>query len=515
MSFSAARVNAVVRRLLQGGRKKTLNAWLQAVCALTYERRPDLAAHIHDHWLGVEPDFDGVLSGLSIGEIGACYEALLALTNRESRKRSGQFFTPDDAAQFMARHSLSFPSGMWLDPCCGVGNLSWHLASVQDDPADFVAERLTVMDIDPVALKTAVALIGAQFLAADNVAGFEAFSARALRQNFLTRRTTCRVDYVIVNPPYARAPEQKGYLTGGTQEYFAYFLERIARQAHGFISVTPASYVSAPKYQVLRDILDSAYQGGRVYVFDNVPDTFFRGYKYGSTNTSTTNFVRAAVTVCSPQETQWQITPIMRWQALDRPRLWQRAEQMLSPRIIGPHGQWVKLLPGMGAMWGSLTGSQKTLRDLLVSQATPHHLDVALTPRYYISAAFRSLERGSKVTLYFPDEGARDLAALVLNSSLPYLWWRALDGGVTLTKKVLLSVPIPASLESAAPQTLADMVRRLRESEQSAVVTKQNAGRANENVKHSADLVRELDAVVLPELTDDQRELLYASSMFR
>lgn len=515
MSFSAARVNAVVRRLLQGGRKKTLNAWLQAVCALTYERRPDLAAHIHDHWLGVEPDFDGVLSGLSIGEIGACYEALLALTNRESRKRSGQFFTPDDAAQFMARHSLSFPSGMWLDPCCGVGNLSWHLASVQDDPADFVAERLTVMDIDPVALKTAVALIGAQFLAADNVAGFEAFSARALRQNFLTRRTTCRVDYVIVNPPYARAPHQRGYDTGATQELFAFFLERIAKIARGFISVTPASYVCAPKYQVLRDVLGEQYRGGSVYVFDNVPDTFFRGFKYGSTNSSSTNFVRAAVTVCQPQAQGWQITPIMRWHAADRPRLWESTEMLLSPRALGPHGEWAKLLPGMETLWAKLIGSPRTLGSLLAEEETPHRLDVAVTPRYFISAAFRCLDRGAKVTLFFPNEATRDLAALIVNSSLSYLWWRALDGGVTLTKKVLLSVPIPDSLESADPQTLADMVRRLRESEQSAVVTKQNAGRANENIKHDADLIRELDVLVLPELTEKQRKLLYTNAIFK
>lgn len=509
MSFSAARVNEIASKLYQKNHTRTQEAWLRTVCTYVWEKRPDIALHMQCQLLGLEPNYQNLLDGMSIGEIGACYEALLALTNRESRKRAGQFFTPDDAAQFMARQSLDFPRGVWLDPCCGVGNLAWHLAAVQDDPADFVAHRLTLMDIDPVALKTAIALIACEYLPENDCDGFDALMERSIRGNFLVNRTLQGFDYVIVNPPYARAPEQKGYLTGGTQEYFAYFLERIARQAHGFISVTPASYVSAPKYQVLRDILDSAYQGGRVYVFDNVPDTFFRGYKYGSTNTSTTNFVRAAVTVCSPQETQWQITPIMRWQAVDRPCLWQGAEQMLSPRIVGPHGQWVKLLPGMGAMWESLAGSQKTVGDLLVSQVTPYHLDLALTPRYYISAAFRSLERGSKVTLHFSDEAARDLAAMVLNSSLPYLWWRALDGGVTLTMTVLKSVPIPSGLR--VQKTL---LHRLREAENSAVVVKINAGRKNENIKHSPELVRDLDAVVLPQLTEEQRELLYSNSMF-
>lgn len=510
MSFSAARVNEVVSALYQKNRTWTQEAWLRTVCTYVWEKRPDIALYMQCQLLDLAPNYQNLLDGMSIGEIGACYEALLALTNRESRKRAGQFFTPDDAAQFMARQSLSFPPGMWLDPCCGVGNLAWHLAAAQDDPADFVANRLILMDIDRVALKTAIALIACEYLPENDFDGFDALMERSIRGNFLVNRTLQGFDYVIVNPPYARAPEQKGYLTGGTQEYFAYFLERIARQARGFISVTPASYVCAPKYQVLRDILDSAYQGGRVYVFDNVPDTFFRGYKYGSTNTSTTNFVRAAVTVCTPSDQEWWITPIMRWQAVDRPRLWQSVEQMLSPRLIGPHGQWVKLLPGTHTLWENLSKSRRTLRDLLVSKPTPFRLDIALTPRYYISAAFRSLERGSKVTLYFPDEGARDLAALVLNSSLPYLWWRALDGGVTLTMTVLKSVPIPAGLR--VQKTL---LRRLREAENSAVVVKINAGRKNENIKHFPELVRDLDAVVLPELTEEQRKLLYTNAIFK
>lgn len=509
MGFSASRVNRVVRGLLSGTRRATQQRWLAAVHARVARQRPDLAV-VFARELGCPAASEGLLDELSIGEVGSCYEALLALSDRESRKDSGQFFTPDDTAYFMARQSLSFPEGRWIDPACGVGNLAWHLASVQADPARFVAESLSLVDKDAVALKTAQALIAADFIAEGDVDGCEAFYSRTRCANFLSSRKIPDFDFAIVNPPYARAPLQRGYSTKATRDYFAFFLERIARQASGMIAVTPASYLSVPKYQVLRDVIDGAFRGGRVFVFDNVPDTLFRGYKFGSTNTSTTNFVRSAITVCDPGAEQWRVTPILRWQTAKREYLWREAPALLAPRLIGPFGEWVKALPGTESLFERLLHAPRTLRDLVIQgEETPFRLDVGMTPRYYISAAFRSLDRASKATLYFPDEASRDLAALVLNSSIPYLWWRMLDGGVTFPRRLLMSTPIPADLEVDA-----ELLRRLREREEDALVVKMNAGRPNENVKHCRALVAEVDAHVVPELRQWQRELLYARSMF-
>lgn len=508
MSFSARKVSGVVRDLLTGSRVRAQKTWLAAVCARCSTQRPDLAQSIEE-WLGFPPAKDNLLEGLSIGEVGACYEALLALTDRQSRKDSGQFFTPDDAAEFMARQSLSFPKGQWIDPACGVGNLSWHLARVQADPASFVAQNLIVVDKDQTALKTAVALIAAEFIAPDDLEAWQAFSRRALKADYLKSRKIPSFDYAILNPPYARAGAYTGYLTATTRDYFAFFLERVSRDASGMIAVTPASYLSVPKYNVLREILGERFIGGDVFVFDNVPDTLFRGYKYGSSNTSSTNFVRAAITVCKPQSQGWRITPIVRWQAHVRTQMWEQVFSLLSPRRIGPFGEWMKTLPKCEALWDRILAAPQTIADLVCPQETPFRVDVALTPRYYISAAFRPLDRGTKATLYFPDEASRDLAALILNSSLPYLWWRALDGGVTLPKRLLMSTPIPEGTAASSA-----LIRRLREEEASGIVVKMNAGRVNENVKHSDELRALIDDVVLSDLEQWQRDLLYSHSMF-
>ncbi|MBS9537484.1 hypothetical protein J9246_06645 [Micrococcus luteus] len=146
-------------------------------------------------------------------------------------------------------------------------------------------------------------------------------------------------------------------------------------------------------------------------------------------------------------------------------------------------------------MWKGLSAVETTLRDLVVKHETPYSLTVGMTPRYYISAAYRDLDRGSKATLHFPSEAARDQAALALNSSIPYLWWRGLDGGVTLPRRVLMSTPVPMVPLNRGP--FAALVRELRETEEDSITTKLNAGRHNENVKRDPDLVSRLNEALL------------------
>lgn len=509
-AFSASAVTQAVRQLLETTKTATRTNWLRAVAALTTNERPDLAEAI-TAYLGVSGTIDGSnpLEHRTIGEIGVCYEALVAMSDRTSRKAAGQYFTPDDTAHFMAQQSADFPEGTWMDPCCGVGNLAWHLAAAQEDPARFVREHLVLLDIDETALRTAVVLIAADFLAIGDLDGFQALQERASRRDFLAKTALPEHDYVIVNPPYARTAAKPGYRTHATREFFAYFLERIVTTSKGYISVTPASYLSAPKFQVLRDVLEESATGGRIFVFDNVPDTLFRGYKFGSTNTSSTNFVRAAITVCSPGHTPWEISPIIRWKTSSRARMLSMAPDLLAPRQVGSDGEWVKLPRGLEDVWQRLSKVPTVLNDLRVSRETPFSLTVGLTPRYYISAAYRELERGSKAVIYFKNEEDRDRAALVLNSSVPYLWWRALDGGVTLPKRVLFGTPMP-DLDLGDETNMA-LIHELRETEEGAITTKLNAGLVNENVKRSQDLVTRLNRAVLDELPD--LRLLYSEDM--
>lgn len=505
-TVSSGRVSAAIRSLNATHRAETQSNWLSAIAKLVSDMRPDLAAQLVEH-LGIQPSAVNPLEKLSMGEIGVVYEALMALSDHRSRREKGQYFTPDDVAKFMADQATRFPQGDWLDPCCGVGNLSFHLAHAMTDPGRFIARHLTLIDMDAVALKTAAALLVANFAARDDIEALPALMARSQVRNFLSTAPLPTHSFTIVNPPYARTARIARFQTADAGELYAYFLERIATTSKGFIAITPASHLGGAKYAALRSLLGQR-NGGEVLVFDNVPDTCFRGYKYGSTNTSKTNFVRAAITVSTPSDRGWKVTPILRWATRSRARMWAGARTLLVPLRLGPGGEWAKVMPKTEAVWDTLASSPIRLRDLTTRERTVYELHVASTPRYYISATKRDLDRGSKHVLYFRTRADLERAYVLLNSSLPYWWWRCLDGGITLPLRTLLSTPVPSTLKAAKA-----VVKRLEDSEESGVVTKLNAGRQNENVRRPRDLVEVIDASLLTNIEYDFGQV-YSSDMF-
>ena len=93
------------------------------------------------------------LGGLTIGEISVLYEYSLAYIDRDKRKQEGQYFTPDDVAQVMAKKTLPFPKNkIWIDPCSGVGNLSYWLIQYQENQEDFLKNNIFLIDRDKLAL---------------------------------------------------------------------------------------------------------------------------------------------------------------------------------------------------------------------------------------------------------------------------------------------------------------------------------------------------------------------------
>ena len=506
-SITTHLVNKAIQSLLRETMEATQLEWLRAVARLVLDLRHDIGQQLSGY-LEVEPlPSASPLEGMSIGEISVVYEALIALSNQENRSALGQYFTPDDVATFMASHVWRFPGGHWLDPCCGVGNLSWHLTNMMWDPADFVSSHLTLIDVDAVALKTASVLLVASFSSFGDTQALPKLLARSLQRDAISEEPLPSHDFVIANPPYGATTRVDRFETAEASDMFSYFLEKIAKESKGFITVTPSSYLSGQKYQPLRGLLERL-NGGDTYVLDNVPDTCFRGYKYGSTNTSKTNFVRAAITMVYPKARGWRVTPILRWTKPSRHRMWQTAGSYLSPLRFGPSGEWVRLMPGTEQVWELLSGTSTRLSDIVTTQKTAFTIDVASTPRYYISGSKIPLSRTSKHTLHFRTEGDMNVAYLLLNSSLPYWWWRSLDIGITLSARNLLSLPL------VTPRVeISSVVAELERSDRNDIVRKLNAGKQNDNVKRPRVLVDKIDRLLLGE-TAFNFDLVYAPDMF-
>ncbi len=437
-----------------------------------------------------------LLEGLQMDERSVLYEYSLAYVDRADRKASGQFFTPDDVARFLAARAATFPAGIWIDPCCGVGNLSYWLADAQPDPARFVADRLVLVDRDPRALLIARALLATEF--GLDAADYAALATRSRVADALTDDLPA-FDFALLNPPYVVVPRDERFESAGSRDLYAYFIERMLALGRGVVAISPQSFTSAAKFAGFRRLLVRRLEVMDVYCFDNVPDNVFRGVKFGSQNTNRVNSTRAAVLVgragAADAPRRHRITPLLRWRAHERDDLFAAADDFLAELQPDELRAFPKVGAALVPLHREMVASPTTIGDLLTGE-TDFHLDVPVTPRYFLSAVRRALDRGHVHRLFFATADDRDRASVVLNSSLAYWWWRVYEGGITVAKSTLASVPVPLD---AAP---ASLVRALEASERDNVVVKRNAGRPNENVKHPWRLLRDLNRAVAPAHVD-------------
>ena len=474
-----------------------------------------LATHVNNSdafkYILREPEFLGaiifpgnLLQGLSIGEIGVLYEYSVTIHNSRSRKTNGQFFTPDDVAEFMAGYSKKFSKGIWLDPCSGIGNLSWHLVATQEEPEEFLVSSLILSDKDELALLIARTLLTLSFqknhnnLFNDIKRNFTCFDFLSVADksdlvlfdpvNLLSEIPNH--DFVIVNPPYLSLKADKRFETAKAADLYAYFLENVIKTSKGFISITPQSFTNAKKFESLRQLILNKFKNLTVFTFDNVPANIFKGIKFGSKNTNTANSIRVAITIAIPGEGKQRITSLLRWRSSERPFLFTYLDNFLSDVSLT-----TDYFPKVSKQYENLYNevvNRKTMSNLISSKKTEFPLYVPSSPRYFIVALKKRVKRASLKQLYFHSEQDRDYAYLLINSSFFYWWWRVRDGGMTLSLETLLSVPL---IEFKLDKNL---IQELEESESTNKVFKKNAGVKQYNVKHSQNLQFKLNNKLLP-----------------
>jgi hypothetical protein len=478
-----------------------------------------LVTHLSDkiqfEYILSNPKFKGIkkresdlIADLSIGDVSVLYEYSVAIADSESRKSNGQFFTPDDVAIYMAEQSQAFGDGVWLDPCSGIGNLSWHLTAIQENPEDFLFNRMILSDRDELALLIARTLFTVSFqkkrkrLFEEIETNFVSFDFLSVADSgslelFETTTQLSEIpahDFVIVNPPYLATDIDGRFETAKAGDLYAYFLENIIKTSRGFISITPQSFTNAGKFASLRKLLLDNFENLTIYTFDNVPANIFKGIKFGSKNSNQANSIRASIVIAREGKGKRRITSLIRWRSSERETLFKSLEKFLSdvpltdsyfPKVSK---DYKKLY-----MWVKDFG---TLGDMCSSKTTKYSLHVPSAPRYFIPALKKPVQRASQKTLYFRSSEDRDYAYLLINSSFMYWWWRVRDGGMTLSLETITSLPL---LDFEVDPKI---VAALEKSEKTNKVYKQNAGAAQENVKHPKDLMKRLNQSVIPDYAD-------------
>ncbi len=499
------------------GLRKT---WL-GLLAAELESLPEMRYILEDKiFKGVRSSKVRLLEGLSIGEIGVLYEYSIAQVDHTARKGDGQFFTPDDVALFLVKEAKSFPVGIWMDPCSGIGNLSWHLVNSQKDPEFFLQNKMILMDKDKLALTIARVLFTISFQSA-NKDLFNSIEPNFKEFDFLSVASKGEVlsvfsdeldsipkhDFVLVNPPYLAVAETDfRFELASCKDLYGYFLENIMKTSKGFISITPQSFSNASKFRGLRKMMLDKFPSLKIYNFDNIPGNIFSGFKYGSQNSNTSNSIRVAVTIAKQGEKRHQITSLVRWRTAERAELFKNIDKFLS-RTELTEEYFPKVSSVFSDLYKNVSNLPK-LGDMLTENVSEFALYVPSSPRYFISALQSPVSRTSLRTIYFRNRKDFDMAYILLNSSFMYWWWRVRDGGMTLALETIKSLPVPEF------QTQKNLINKLSASERTNKVFKNNAGAQQENVKHSLSLVAELNEVVQPKyarsllLTHDNSELV-------
>jgi predicted RNA methylase len=374
--------------------------------------------------------------------------------NNEQKKENGVYYTPEDISMFMSIRTKLFDDGkgIWLDPCCGLGILAISLASIQDDPKEFILNRLIINEKDEKQLKIALSNFQEKF----------GVVPKSMNQDFL--EFNFEVDYIIMNPPYFKFKES---------DIYAYFIEKACKTTKGFVSINPTSYTNGIKFRNTRKLLLN-YTSLTSYHFDNIPGHIFEDAK-----------VRVSILIAHNKKEERKTTGQIRWKSKLRKNMIENIDDKLSLGIFSEN-IFYKTFPNTI----QYIKDEKKLKDYLVPNSE-FPLFVTNSPRYFITASTQVMDRKGQIKIYLKDFDSYNKALIMLNSSYLYWWWKISDSSLSLTKKTLLSLPW---IDFDYSKTIID---RIINSEEVNKVYKKNAGKLQENIKHPKELISDLNFLFL------------------
>lgn len=440
-------------------------------------------------------DYKGSLFDfLNIRNFGELYEIGLAIQDKILKKKSGQYYTPDDVALVMSNWLYKCEGTAVCDVACGTGKLILtylELIGYEKARKLISSGNLYLYDFDNVALKICKTTISIIY-------GLDiADSIHDIFCDFLDKSLILPDDCkVISNPPYAQIDKIQDYwdqtdVVFDSKEYYSSFMEKIFSQSRSAVIITPFSFISGSKFYSLRKKI-SQIGNGFIVSFDNVPGNIFNGRKHGIFNTNTANSVRAAITVfhSDSAKTGYKVSPLIRFKNEERKVLLKcEILENLLPEVLQVvdenNTQFEKVSKELiDIFYNWREKSNYKIKDFLSKKETELLIDMPNTCRYFTTASFRKLSRTGSITMYFTDKDIYNFIYCVINSSFTYWWWRVYDGGITYPVSLLNEVPLPYNLLSQEDKEFFNvMFNKLQNEEENYIVKKVNAGVAQENIK--------------------------------
>lgn len=468
--------------------------WKYSVYDLSCYENDVLQRGLEKTWEGITSyvlNYDVTNQFLELNNLTELYEIGLALHDKQRKKNSGQYYTPNDVANVMADWFDRQKGSNICDVGCGTGKLILTYLDLigKNAATELLREgRIYLYDSDKTALNICKTILLLKY-------GKDLEPCiHAIHCDFLSKEINLPKDCkVICNPPYASVKSikpawEKTDVATSTKELYSMFMEKIIKQSESAVIITPYSFIGGPKFYPLRELMNN--YNGFIVSFDNVPCNIFYGRKHGIFNTNKANSVRAAITVVENRDglNGFRTTPLIRFKKTERKKLLTNEvlESFINDKyqIVSEDApMYLKCAKQLNIIWDAWqTYSDKRLGDY-VTEAGKYVLSMPNTCRYFTVASAGKMKRTGQIVLNFDDENVFYYAYCLINSSFAYWFWRLFDGGITYTKGLLLNLPMfYDKLSDGDKQFFHNQAEEMIRSADKYVVTKNNVG-IQENIK--------------------------------
>lgn len=318
-------------------------------------------------------------------------------------------------------------------------------------------------------------------------------------------------DVIIGNPPYVSYGKKNDYAVVGYETLACGNLYPLVMERSSMLTpvglgrvgmIVMLNVVFADSYLSLRKHLAKQSKNIWLSTYDNIPDGLFAGSpKEHSKNTNKVVSQRVCIALYDSSTSKHKTATIhtthfQRWNRDFRKSLFDILHYGSQEALR--HSTWPALGSALAVRIDSLMSSTDVipLRTLIYDKGASF-LQLAATPRYFITAVPTELNRSGRIEIRFPDVAKRMIAECALNSTLFYWYWRATGDGFHLTRGSIDTFPVSKNLtqDSANIKRIVEMLGKARKHSQTS---KLNKGQVVYNVNYNLvpDAMPQIDALL-------------------
>ncbi len=320
----------------------------------------------------------------------------------------------------------------------------------------------------------------------------------------------CQFDIVAANPPYVAASTysavSKLYATSKCNDLYAWLMEKafdLIGERGYFGTVVPLSLMFSRSFKSLRRIIVEQKGVVSIASFDIRPSSLFGSSEAPNSQRTCIFLLRRTPT----DNNRVFATNLLRWLGEERPYLLSKLQYAEITPFASEAGFPKIGDPCLAEFWATFRTTERKIADITQSilsegvrdDAAEWFLIVPRAVRYFLSAFPVRVDRNKVLTLTFPDQKSRDLAAVLLNSNVHYWYWLTNGDGFATNADIVANFPAP----DLPQQAVEDLASRLYDALGECATYQANTQIPGFNFNRRMDLLLEMDNLIVKHVAPD------------